>query len=651
MTAGRQGREDQLVTEHPARVVYIAGAGRSGSTLVERTLGAIPGWVNIGEMIELVRKPSVAAELCGCGHPFESCEFWSEVGRIAFGSWSPDELRHIGRLQQLVSRQRYVPRLFLAGHEGTSRFARALREYGDFYRALYDAVAKVADAEVIVDASKGPGQALALQRIGLPVSLLHLVRDPRGVAYSWSKTQVSRPHGGEGAVMGVHGVRHSAYLWAAFQAEIALIRPVFDHAARMRYEDFVVDPRGRVEAVLDELSLGRFAARIDHVHGSSIDLSQSHGIAGNPSRFQHGTVKLRLDEEWHSKLSRADYRQVTAIAAPWLVRYGYPLRVDHAPQPAAGSGASGHPDPVDWPAVSVVLPTRNRPELLTEAARSVVDQDYAGQIELIVVHDQEEPLSALKELARAGRSVMLIENTCTPGLAGARNAGLEQATSQFIASCDDDDFWDDDKLRLQMTRMLAEDNLVVLGAGIRLLMAEDRVVDWPGDSPVVTRADLLAKRRKELHSSTLLIRRRVFDAVGGYDEALPSSYAEDYEFLLRAVTVGDIGVINTPLASIRKYNASWFRERAEVVAEALTYLLQRHPEIMESRRGHARVLGQIAFARSMMGDRGEAARLAARAFMRWPVAPHAALALVHGVTGIDPRVLLASVRRAGRGIT
>ncbi len=60
----------------------------------------------------------------------------------------------------------------------------------------------------------------------------------------------------------------------------------------------------------------------------------------------------------------------------------------------------------------------------------------------------------------------------------------------------------------------------------------------------------------------------MFDAVGGYDEALPSSYAEDYEFLLRAVTVGDIGVINTPLASIRKYNASWFRERAEVVAES-----------------------------------------------------------------------------------
>jgi GT2 family glycosyltransferase len=147
------------------------------------------------------------------------------------------------------------------------------------------------------------------------------------------------------------------------------------------------------------------------------------------------------------------------------------------------------------------------------------------------------------------------------------------------------------------------------------------------------------------------MRRRLFDEIGGYDEALPSSYAEDYELLLRAVEVGRIGVVNTPLASIRKYNASWVRERAEVVAEALEYLLRTHPQIAESRPGHARVLGQIAFARSLMGQRGQALRLAARAFGRWPVAPHAALAVVHTVTGIDPRLLLASARKAGRGIT
>jgi hypothetical protein len=168
---------------------------------------------------------------------------------------------------------------------------------------------------------------------------------------------------------------------------------------------------------------------------------------------------------------------------------------------------------------------------------------------------------------------------------------------------------------------------------------------------VVSREQLLRNRRKELHSSTLLVRLSVYDAVGGYDEALPNSYAEDYEFLLRAVTSARVGVVNRPLASVRKYNASWFRDRAGVVASALDYLLEKHPEIATSRRGHARVLGQLAFARSTLGERGPALHLALRAVTRWPLAPHALLALVHATTGADPRALLGSVRRFGRGIT
>jgi glycosyltransferase involved in cell wall biosynthesis len=306
--------------------------------------------------------------------------------------------------------------------------------------------------------------------------------------------------------------------------------------------------------------------------------------------------------------------------------------------------------------VSVVLPTRGRPELLREAVDSVLAQDYLGDICLVVVHDQEEPHHQLLELSRPGRSVTLVSNTHTPGLAGARNSGLDEVRAhhpapEFIASCDDDDFWDPDKLRLQMGRMVREPDLGVLGAGIRLLMSESHVVEWPGDSPVVSREQLLRNRRKELHSSTLLVRLSVYDAVGGYDEALPNSYAEDYEFLLRAVTSARVGVVNRPLASVRKYNASWFRDRAGVVASALDYLLEKHPEIATSRRGHARVLGQLAFARSTLGERGPALHLALRAVTRWPLAPHALLALVHATTGADPRALLGSVRRFGRGIT
>jgi glycosyltransferase involved in cell wall biosynthesis len=648
---------------HDFQVVYLTGSGRSGSTLVERTLGALPDWVNVGELIDLFRTTTVVHERCGCGHAFADCPFWSEVGAIAYGGWSSDVLAELGSLQRQVSRQRHLPQLLAVRPGSSSEMATHCRDYAQHYARICRAVVQVSGAHVIVDASKWPGQALALSRGGVPVRLLHQIRDPRGVAHSWAKSDVARPQSGAGSRMATRGPLATAARWMALQSEIDVISRSFDHATTLRYEDFVAHPPQAVARVVRELGFSPAADDLAHVGAHEIDLPESHGLAGNPSRFQVGTVAVRADEAWRRSLDPAHQRLVTAVTAPLLLRYGYPVRGIGRPAPPAQDTATSlgaspapgaeipAPPPGGWPLVAVVLPTRGRPELLREAVDSVLGQDYAGDLEIVVVHDQEQPQLELAELAEPGRSVTLLQNTHAPGLAGARNTGLDHVKADYVASCDDDDFWDRSKLRLQMARMVDEPELGVLGAGIRLLMSQTQVVDWPGDSPDITREQLLRNRRKELHSSTLLVRRSVYDAVGGYDEVLPNSYAEDYEFLLRAVAVAGVGVVNQPLASVRKYNASWFRDRAEVVATALEYLLQEHPEIATSRRGHARVLGQVAFARSTLGQRGAAVRLALRAVSRWPFAPHAVLALVHATTGADPRVLLGSVRRFGRGIT
>lgn len=303
------------------------------------------------------------------------------------------------------------------------------------------------------------------------------------------------------------------------------------------------------------------------------------------------------------------------------------------------------------PAVTVVVPTRGRRELVRIAVESVVAQRYAGDVHCIVVHDQEQADQTLVELATPGRTVRVMVNDGTPGLSGSRNAGLVGVETDFVASCDDDDAWLPDKLDHQMARLQAHPELLVVGAGIRLVMAEDRVVEWLGSNDLVTQADLFRSRRKELHSSTLLMRREVFARVGGYDEQLPKSYAEDYEWLLRAVRLGPIGVVREPLAMIKKDGQSWFRERNEVVSEALQYVLRVHPEISASRAGHARILGQIAFAEASLGNRREAMRWVGRSMARWPFAPQAGLALVQVVFAFDPRMLLRSARLVGRGLS
>src|SRR5215470_15851498 len=65
-------------------VVYIAGFGRSGSTLLERALGELPGYVNVGELIDLFRRTGPDGERCGCGEAFTDCAFWTDIGKHAF---------------------------------------------------------------------------------------------------------------------------------------------------------------------------------------------------------------------------------------------------------------------------------------------------------------------------------------------------------------------------------------------------------------------------------------------------------------------------------------------------------------------------------------------------------------------------------------
>jgi len=308
----------------------------------------------------------------------------------------------------------------------------------------------------------------------------------------------------------------------------------------------------------------------------------------------------------------------------------------------------------EWPLVSVVIPTRGRPELVRETIAAVIAQTYPGEIESVIVHDQEAPDEDLVNLSVPGRPVRVVANTHTPGLAGARNSGLDHATGAFIASCDDDDLFHPDKVEKQVSRMLAEPDLLAVGSGMRLRMPGNRIVDWPGRAELIPYDMLLRSRVKELHSSTMLIRREAFEQVGTYDEGVPYGHGEDWDWLLRAARVGRIGTVTEPLAVIRKdvitSRERWHSGGAQNIVAGLTYMLAKHPDLASTRKGYARILGKIAYAQSQQGNRGEALRYEVRSLTRWPITPDAYLAIAHTVTGIHPRHFLRAARRFGRGV-
>ena len=101
------------------------------------------------------------------------------------------------------------------------------------------------------------------------------------------------------------------------------------------------------------------------------------------------------------------------------------------------------------PVVSVIIPTRNRPQLVIRAAKSALQQTLDA-IEVIVVIDgpDEETLKTLLQIEDLRLKVVMLSSHL--GAGGARNAGVKEARSQWIAFLDDDDEWLPQKLEIQL---------------------------------------------------------------------------------------------------------------------------------------------------------------------------------------------------------
>lgn len=303
-------------------VCFIGGFGRSGSTLLERLIGELPDVCALGEVVHLWHRGVRNDELCGCGVPFSKCDFWQPVGEVAFGGWDRIDLDRIAHLTATVDRMRSIP-ASTRGRSGS--FGAKAREYAEFYERLYSAAREVSGAQLVTDSSKNASTAYALNLGGhLDMRIVHLVRDSRGVAYSWTK-EVARPEAENTTTkkfMDKYSPWKSALLWDAHNVAFAALRYRGVPMLRVAYERAVADTSATVAEVAS--FLGVDASGVDRfIAQDSVKLSRSHLVAGNPMRFQTGTVLLRSDDAWRSRLRPSDRRTVSVLTAPLLLRYGY----------------------------------------------------------------------------------------------------------------------------------------------------------------------------------------------------------------------------------------------------------------------------------------------------------------------------------------
>jgi hypothetical protein len=300
----------------PTKVLYVLGTQRGGSTIVGRVIGTQPGFAFGGEVRRLWARGIGPGRTCGCGQGFDACPFWSRVlpevlvdGVTAaqVAAWQDEVAPH-------DHSWRGAERVLRASRPGARPWP-ALERYRAVMSGMYTAMADALGARVLVDASKLPADAAVLLGVpGVEASVLHLVRDPRGVVHSQLRRRA--PSGGIGRarvvrLAGAWAVRHGV-------ARRLAREPKGSGWLQLRYEDFATEPGpalARVAALVGE--------RSDPVPPDGrYDLGEVHTAGG---RLPGETVTLRRDDRWRTELPVAERIVATTATLPLLLHFGYPL--------------------------------------------------------------------------------------------------------------------------------------------------------------------------------------------------------------------------------------------------------------------------------------------------------------------------------------
>jgi len=301
------------------KVIYITGSGRSGSTLLSALLGPASSAIGVGELAKLPHSGWIDGEYCACGLTVNCCPLWSEI-REVWCRKTGAEVHDLAQVQLAVERSRHLYRLVFGA--GRNHFA----EYGRLVGGVYDAIAEVSGAEIIIDASKNPLRALALNRIPtIDLRLIHLVRDVRGVAWSLMKRFAKDARSGVHQSIAGQSPLGSTAQWSLvnLMAEWAMSAMPHESRMRLRYEDLISRPASILDNLgqIADLEVREAVAKID----SSATITFGHMVAGNRVRMSPGE-SIKPDLEWRQVMDASVQRKLWIAAWPLMRRYGYALR-------------------------------------------------------------------------------------------------------------------------------------------------------------------------------------------------------------------------------------------------------------------------------------------------------------------------------------
>jgi len=228
--------------------------------------------------------------------------------------------------------------------------------------------------------------------------------------------------------------------------------------------------------------------------------------------------------------------------------------------------------------VSVIIPNFNYGVYIDEAIQSVLNQTYK-HIEIVLVDDGSTD-DSVEKIKRYGNKIRLVE-TENQGSCAARNLGLLISSGGFIAYLDADDYWDEEKVELQLTFLMK--------SRVDLVFCEMRSIGVPSKIENLGTSDVVNHNwffnnpgSTPFAPSSVLMTRDLAAKVGGWNTSLTGP-AEDFDYFRKCAKFGEIRGLNMTLANHRQHRESltfinskrYFEDNLRVVRLMLTEDMQR----------------------------------------------------------------------------
>lgn len=236
------------------------------------------------------------------------------------------------------------------------------------------------------------------------------------------------------------------------------------------------------------------------------------------------------------------------------------------------------------PLVSVILPSFNRAQLISQSIWSVLQQTYSN-LELIVVDDASTDRTSEVVHEISDDRIRVIRNTQNIGQAASENRGVAEANGELIAFIDSDDLWHKDKLEIQVKELqLAPDNVGV----VYCFSAKEPTARFQS-------ANQYSQRRRTFHSllsnrlkittSQILVRKRCLVSIGGWDESLPSLI--DYDLCLRLSRLYDFRAVQGGLVTSIEHNLGRVSDSEQARIKGIQMFMWKWSDVLEQNVGPA----------------------------------------------------------------